>query len=378
MHVGFTSHQTKCAIVLALTLYISICAVSFIHGSELITHKLDSKEIAGNVVGISSIRQFQVYLPDTYGEEFGERYPVLYWIPWWGQGVTGYSYRKALDDAITSNRIPPTIAVFTDAHEKVWFLNSPALGDWEDFLILELIPFIDNNYRTISGRFGRALMGLSSGGYTALILPIRHPDIWAGIGMNDPALWAMWSYIHDKEDFPISDVSYAQARAFFRQLPENINGYNSANEYVRDIIQFGTAFSPNPDNPLLCDMPVTPQGEWDQAVRQKWSDYDLTNPQTLARHKDTLDQLLSIVIVVPEVQDINRTNSVSNMHFLEQAEAAGVDITRLDMSGGHLDNKAERFVAMAEQILATVIGAETSVSSIGKSTVTWAKIKQEH
>jgi S-formylglutathione hydrolase FrmB len=350
----------------------SIWIISIAHGSQLITHELDSKEIAGNLVGISSLRKFQVYLPDEYYEREDVHYPVLYWIPGWGAGLIGDTYKKPLDDAIKSGTIPSTIAVFIDVHEQVWCLNSPVLGNWENFITLELIPFIDREYRTISDPSARALMGHSSGGYTAFILPARNPGIWGSSGGNDPALWGMWAYVRDKEDlnfFP----SFNDIQGGYKNLPKEIGAYKSVtNWYVQDLIQFGTAFSPNPDDPLFCDLPVNADGEWIPEVREKWSKYDLSNPESLTNYSQILKELLSITIVTPT----GGGEGAQNRIFIEQLLAAGIHITQLDMPGGHGDYVGERFIAMAEQILNAMVGAEVSVSPQGSMVVTWGAIRQ--
>ncbi len=368
MRISITS---RC-VMLAILLTMCLSYASAVHGSEIITHEIDSKEIAGNLVGISSVRKFQVYLPDEYYEMEDKRYPVLYWIPGWGSGLTGYTYKNHLDDAIKSSTIPSTIAVFIDVHEQLWCLNSPALGNWENFITLEVIPFIDREYRTISDPLARALMGHSAGGYTAFILPVRNPGIWGASGGNDPSLWAMWAYVRDKEDLvffpPFNDI-----QAGYRNLPKDIGAYKSVtNWYTKDLIQFGTAFSPNPDDPLFCDLPVNADGEWIPEVREKWSEYDLSNPESLTNYSKTLKELLSISIIMPT----GGGNGPQNKIFIEQLLAAGIDITQLDMPGGHGDHKAERFIAMAEQILGAMIGADVSVSPQGSMTVTWGAIKQ--
>jgi len=319
------------------------------------------------------VRNFQVYLPDEYKSNENERYPVLYWIPGWGGGVQGYSYKSYIDDAINSGKIPPTIAVFIDVHEQLWFLNSVALGNWENLLTLEIIPFIDQNYRTIADPLARGLMGHSAGGYTAFMLPLRNPGIWGSIGGNDPGLWGMYAYIRDKEDFKFFPP-FSEIQSGYKDLPKDIGAYNSiANWYTKDLIQFGTAFSPNPNSPILCDLPADGNGNWFPEVREKWSNYDLSNPKTLDKYSEILKGLISITIVTATGAG---GDGEQNKVLIEQFRSAGINITQLDMPGGHGDQTEERFIAIAEQILKAMIGAEVSVSPKNKLVVTWGEIKR--
>ena len=366
------------ALSLAFAFSLSNGLGSVAYGSEIVSHDLESPSIAKNMMGISSLRHIEVYLPDGY-EEGNQRYPVLYWIPGYKGNAGASFYRNALDDAIQSGKIPPTIAVFIDVHEGTYFLNSPVFGNWEDFIISEVIPFIDKTYRTIPDMQARGLMGHSVGGYSALMLPIRHPGIWGGIGANDASIWAMWYVLHDEADFPeLLKPHFFVVRWVIQNLPKDFEEYASVDWKIQALIQLGTAFSPNPSKPLFCDFPISSEGEWVPEVREKWSAYDLTNPQTLIEHGETLNSLLSITLVVPETVNIDENNRVSNIHLIERLQEAGVYVTRLDMPGGHIDFGQERFIALAEQLLGAMLRVTTSVSSRGKIAALWGKIKNSN
>lgn len=319
------------------------------------------------MVGIPSALRFEVYLPSGY-DEGKLHYPVLYSLPGWGGGNPLASKCKGpLDEAIQNGRITPTIAVFINIG-GILFLNSSVFGNWGSFMVSELVPFIDRNYRTVQDWRARGLMGFSMGGYSALMLPILHPGVWGSIGENDPSTGIMWRYIRSPGD-ALSDL---------QKLPGDINAYprypGRPNYLEGGMMQLGAAFTPNLDAPLLCDFPITEKGEWVPEVREKWSEYDLSNLETLAKHSETLKALLCIAIVVPESS--SGTNRNVNIDFIGRLETAGISVTRLDMPGGHGDFNGERFAALAEQILSAMEGAEVSVSPNGRAATLWGKIKQ--
>jgi diacylglycerol O-acyltransferase / trehalose O-mycolyltransferase len=125
----------------------------------------------------------RVLLPAGY-EESTRRYPVLYLL----HGAFGNEtdWTKVGDaEAITAGL--PVIVVMPDGGQGGWYtdwLNRGAGGppEWETLHIHELIPWIDDHYRTIADRGGRAIAGLSMGGFGALSYAGRHPDLfsWAG------------------------------------------------------------------------------------------------------------------------------------------------------------------------------------------------------
>ena len=361
MAADFVSRRTLLAtFVFMLTLALSI---SNTHASTIVIHVLESPAIAKNMLGISSKRYIQVYLPDGY-EEGNQRYPVLYFIPGWaGVAQEGSFFKYYLDDAIRSAKIPPTIVVSIDVREGIMFLNSPVWGYWEDFMISELIPFIDREYRTIPDSLARGLTGSSFGGYTALILPVRNPDIWGSIGSIDPALWD-WELGSSREDWV----------DLLKFLPENLDGYRPFNpRMIPEPIQLATALSPNPEAPFFCDFPVTPDGQWIPEIRERFIGYDLSNPETIAKNSKTLKDLLCIVIITP-TEGIAIQSSLCAPLF-NQMQEAGIGVIRLDMPGGHNDYYGERFIVIAEHILGAMIGAEVSVSPRGKVAALWGEIK---
>ena len=273
----------------------------------------------------------------------------------------GWFYQGYLDDAIRSAEIPPTIVVFVDVHEGIVFLNSPVFGNWEDFMVSELIPFIDREYRTIPDPLARGLIGFSVRGYSALMLPVLHPGVWGSVGGNDPWLLGMWAFTRS------SDLALSGLRG----LPEDLDDYALLGFFAGAMLQLGAAFSPNPEAPLLCDFPVTPDGQWIPEIREKWGAYDLSDPEILAKHSETLQGLLSIVIIIIPV-----ANGPVNIPFIGQLQAAGIEVTRLDMPGHHSYQEGERLIALAKQILGAMVGAEVSVSPSSKVAALWGEIRQ--
>ena len=131
--------------------------------------------------------KYNIVLPRSY-ESSDRRYPVLYLLhglsqnyqAWSRQGVRFYA---PLFDMII---------VMPDAGNS-WYVNwaqsdGGQKNDWEDHIVRDLIGHVDANYRTIATREGRAINGLSMGGYGGLTLGLRHPDLFVSIGSHSGAL----------------------------------------------------------------------------------------------------------------------------------------------------------------------------------------------
>ncbi len=89
------------------------------------------------------------------------------------------SHIQLLMDSLISNKIiRPFILVMPNGQNSYFINNYNNSFPYEDFFINELVPFIDSTYRTLPERNFRGIAGLSMGGYGAIILPVKHPDIF--------------------------------------------------------------------------------------------------------------------------------------------------------------------------------------------------------
>jgi enterochelin esterase-like enzyme len=131
---------------------------------------------------------YRIYLPPGYDDPrfANQRYPVLYLLHGAPGGmhdwVDGGSANQTADALIKMRKIAPLIIVMPDGslgdphHDTQWG-NSPVTGERvEDALIQDLIPAIDQTYRTLPGKDDRAIGGLSAGGYGAVNIALHHPE----------------------------------------------------------------------------------------------------------------------------------------------------------------------------------------------------------
>ncbi|MCP4707533.1 MAG: alpha/beta fold hydrolase, partial [Planctomycetes bacterium] len=147
---------------------------------------------------------FEIVLPKDY-EDSGKRYPVIYMLhgltsnykAWGRMGVPQYLNQFDM------------IAVIPDAGNS-WYVNWSESADgqtnnFDDYITTDLVTYVDNNYRTISRREGRAIIGLSMGGYGGITLGLRHPELFCSIGSHSGALsWAQQARValeSDREPF---------------------------------------------------------------------------------------------------------------------------------------------------------------------------------
>lgn len=126
--------------------------------------------------------EYSIYLPADY-EKSNRAYPVLYLLHGYSDDETGWTqFGEAhiiTDKLIENGEIAPMIIVMPDAGVS-WYINSyDGKVKYEDFFVRELIPHIDATYRTRKTKQYRAIAGLSMGGYGALVLATKHPDLFS-------------------------------------------------------------------------------------------------------------------------------------------------------------------------------------------------------
>lgn len=147
----------------------------------------ESRVLENNSAGDPHVRDLYVYLPPGYDET--TKYPSVYVLSGFtGRGRMQFNdsafspnFADRLDSLINAGVIRPMIAVLPDCFTRYGgsqYLNSPATGNYEDYLTTEIVPFVDDHFATINDRNARGVMGKSSGGYGALIMAMRHADIF--------------------------------------------------------------------------------------------------------------------------------------------------------------------------------------------------------
>src|SRR6266540_2708405 len=135
-----------------------------------------------NPTAVNGAHQVRITLPDGYAGS-GKRYPVLYLL----HGGAGGSSRQwtsegGAAESLTAGR--PLITVMPDGGKVGWntnWVNPAGSGPqrWEEFHLGQLIGWVDLNLRTIAGKQGRAIAGLSMGGFGAISYAARRPDLFA-------------------------------------------------------------------------------------------------------------------------------------------------------------------------------------------------------
>jgi Putative esterase len=154
-----------------------------------------SQALKGNPLGDPNTRPLWVYLPPGYGDAPERRYPTIYVIQglmgevdaWWNRSPFRPSVPELVDRLFAEGDVPAALVVFVDAFTSLGgsqYVNSPATGRYLDYLCDDVVNFVDDRYLTIPAPQHRALTGKSSGGYGAMTVPMRRPDVFGAFATH--------------------------------------------------------------------------------------------------------------------------------------------------------------------------------------------------
>ena len=135
---------------------------------------------------------YRLILPTDYKTQKDARYPVVYLL----HGLTG-SYKNWTDKTkLTEYAARHQFIIVTAEGANGWYSDSVSTPNdkYESYIMQELVPEIDKNYRTMADREHRIIAGLSMGGYGAMKFGLKYPDKFSLVGSFSGALGTtMWT-----------------------------------------------------------------------------------------------------------------------------------------------------------------------------------------
>ncbi|MEV6635144.1 alpha/beta hydrolase-fold protein [Actinoplanes sp. NPDC051470] len=157
--------------------------------------QIDSVLLRGNPLGDPHVRPLWVYTPPGYDTSGDRRYPAVFVLQGYAGQVTMWANRtpfrptvtEAVDGVFARGEAPGCVVVFVDAwtaYGGSQFVDSPGIGAYHSYLCDEVVPWVDQHFRTIAAPSGRAVAGKSSGGFGAMITPMLRPDLFGALATH--------------------------------------------------------------------------------------------------------------------------------------------------------------------------------------------------
>ena len=208
------------------------------------------------------------------------------------------------------------------------WVDSPVTGNYEQYVIQDVIGFVDATYRTIPTAASRGVFGSSSGGFGSWNLASRHPDVLGAMAVLSADSWL---------DMTHKFMLYKYLDSIWPEAP---NGPIAGNFWAEIVYNYSATYSPNVDNPpFFVDLPMAfPSGEIRQDVWDRWLSFD---PAVNWRDRiDNLKQLRGILLDAGAKDDYNlHWGHRLLSHYLTEA---GVPHLHTENPGNHGGRALER------------------------------------
>lgn len=301
-----------------------------------------SAALADNPWGDPAAREVAVYLPPGYAES-GEPCVSLWDLAAFTNAGPGHlnwrnhgeNLPRRLDRLIAEGAMEPAVVVVPDCYTSLGgnqYVNSPSVGRYADYLVEELVPFVEARVNLVRNRDGRAVFGKSSGGYGALFHAMHYPDTWGAAashagdmgfellfrGEFPTACGVLASYEGDPQAF---------LRAFWQRNRPSGHDYTTLM-----LLAMAASYDPDPAEPERIRLPfdlhtceLLPE-RW-----QRWLDFDPLN--LLERKADALRGLHGLYIDVGRYDQYHI--QYGTRRFVDALSARGIAHRYEEFDGTH-------------------------------------------
>jgi S-formylglutathione hydrolase FrmB len=306
-----------------------------IEGTTLVLEHT-SRVLRENPLGDPHVRKLGVWLPREYDEGArpgrGRRFPVLWdLVGFTGSGLAHLGWKPFSENVgeraarlIHEKKMGPVILVFPDCFTALGgnqYVNSSAIGRYADYLVRELVPFVDREVRTLASREHRGCFGKSSGGYGAIVHGMKYAQHWGAVADHSGDAYFDFVYRCDwpntlnelaKHRRPAQkpgpydaakragaselDRGYDDGRVarFLAAVWKKPKLSNAESHAIMNLCMAAT-YDPDPKAPLGFRLPANLEtGEWIEANWRRWLAHDPIH--LVAKHARALRSLSGIYV----------------------------------------------------------------------------------
>ncbi len=250
----------------------------------LIELDVSSSALAGNPLGDPARRTVLAYVPPGGARGL----PAIYLLHGFTGSARGWTNVSAfsrtvperLDALVVSGEIPAVVGVFPDGFTALGgtqWTNAPAVGRYQDWVAVDVVPAVEARLGTIPRREARAVVGKSSGGYGALCMGRDRPDVFALVGSHAGDAYFEYCYLPDLPKAAAALLGAPDAASWLdgarrRARETRLSGADHA---PLNVVAMAAHYSPNSAAPLGLDLPFElPTGRIREDVWARWLAHD--------------------------------------------------------------------------------------------------------
>jgi enterochelin esterase family protein len=311
-----------------------------LHG-RLELHAVASDVLRGNPLGDPHERELPIYVPPVADLADLAGLPVIVVL----SGFTGrgqshletHPWKRGLvaryDDAVAAEEVPPAILALPDCFTRLGgsqYVNSSAVGRYEDHVALELVPYVAERFPHPPER--RGVAGKSSGGFGALHLCMQRPGLFAACGSISGDVGFEAAYGHELLGCVRGLVSHGGDPARFLAAFATDPSLDGDAHAVISVLAMSACYAPNPDAPLGFDLPLDlATGERRADVWARWLAFDPL--ERVAAGADALKRLALLHLECGLADEFHLQWGLRRM--VRRLAEHGVPFTHEEHDGGH-------------------------------------------
>jgi S-formylglutathione hydrolase FrmB len=307
--------------------------------------EMHSPALVGNPLGDPVQRRMPVYLPPGYSSS-AERFPAVYFLHGFsGNGMSwvsssGFSPNviERLDELIARGAVPAVIGVFVDGWTALGgsqWINSDAIGRYGEYLARDVVAHVDQTLRAIPKAAARAVLGKSSGGYGALTMACRQPDVFGHVAAHSSDAYFEYSYLPEfpKAAGPLLKAGGVEPwfREFVRRARET--RVRSEDFPVLNLIAMSAAYSPKNGEPMGLELPF--DLETARMRPDVWGRWLVNDPVRFVPTSLAALGRLSSLFIDCGIRDEFHLRWGARM-LVEELRAAKIEVVHEEFDDGHM------------------------------------------
>lgn len=306
----------------------------------VVEHRHRSRALEGNPLGDPAERSLWVLLPPDHDPRV--RLPCIWVLA--GFGGTGRrlinhdpweeDLAERLGRLYAEGRLGPVIVALPDCftyYGGSQYLNSGAVGRYEDYLVQELVPLVEAHYRVSA----HGLAGRSSGGYGAFVQAARHPDVFRAFACHSGDMGFTYCYLPDFPKFLQHVHELGGLEGYltaYRRLREERRAPSGPWRASLNILAMAACYSPDPAEPHGIAFPFDLEtGALRPEVWERWLDHDPV--RMAARYADALRRLRMVYVDCGRQDEFNLLWGARQLH--RRLQQLGVPLVYEEFDGGH-------------------------------------------
>jgi len=295
-----------------------------------------------NLLGDRADQRVAIYLPAAYQAEPERRFPVIYFLHGYSDPTPRHQaaqmFQEDMDALIAAGSAQPMIVVLPNGNNRYhgsFYANSSTTGNWDDYITRDVVGYVDGNYRTLATAEKRGIVGHSMGGFGALTLAFRHPDVFSVVYAMSPCCTDL------VEDLGASNQAWVRIDKL--QSPDEAEqALGKGDFFVAADSAMAAALAPDPKSKILGDPPFVVAGRTVRTDPEAFARVAANMPVNMVR--PLLPNILRLrAIFIEYGAQENFTHIPFGARELSQALAeAGVSHTLEVFQGDHGNHFARR------------------------------------